>query len=407
MDHSLVQAIEKALGWTGANGLGGLFTRGSLPDLDLCSRLLTPEKLLDVVMRRSLAPPQFRCFHNGEELHPDAYLTQVVTRRGQTLPAANMDRLGQYLRAGCTVVLDAMDSFDPTMEIACRALQWWSHELVQVNTYLTTNDAKGFKLHWDDHDVVIVQIAGEKSWEVRGQSRPVPMYIDAAPNQTPPEGTVWSGIMRTGDVMHIPRGYWHQATRSDRGDGYSLHITFGFQKRTGVDWLSWVANHSREEEPFRHDLNRWGSIDDLIEQEQVLKTLASQMLTDYPVEAYLQAREDERPPPRYVATWGVFGPPKQVVCVTDFPPRVERLQSGVTVTAVGKRTTFNARAERALTLLLTGQPVELAAVTEETGVDATELAGVLIKEGLCAEVTEALSSGYTGLIPTGTFSNAR
>lgn len=38
---------------------------------------------------------------------------------------------------------------------------------------------------------------------------------------------------------------------------------------------------------------------------------------------------------------------------------------------------------------------------------ATELAGVLIKEGLCAEVTEALSSGYTGLIPTGTFSNAR
>src|SRR6476469_812135 len=404
MDHYLVQAIEKALGWTGANGLGGLFTRGSVPDLDLCSRLLTPEKLLDVIMRRSLAPPQFRCFHNGEELHPDAYLTQVVTRRGQTLPAANMDRLGQYLRAGCTVVRDAMYSFDPTMEVACRALQWWSDELVQVNTYLTTNDAEGFKLHWDDHDVVIVQIAGEKSWEVRGQSRVAPMYVDAAPNQMAHEEILWSGTMRMGDVMHIPRGCWHQATRSDRGEGYSLHVTFGFQKRTGVDWLTWLADHSREDDLFRHDLDRWGTPDERADQEAQLVDIASQMLADYPVDAYLTAREDLRPPPRYVATGGVFGPPTQVVCVTDFPPRVERHQSDVTVTAVGKKTTFNARAERALRLLLSGHPVELAEVAEETGVDATELAGVLIKEGLCAEVTEALSSGYTGLIPTGSYS---
>jgi len=400
MDHYLVRSIEKALGWNGADGLGGLFARGHLPDLDLCARLLTPERLLDTVMRRSLAPPQFRCFHGGEELHPDAYLTQVTTRRGQTLPAANMDRLGQYLRAGCTVVLDALDDFDASFEVACRALQWWSHELVQVNTYLTTSDAEGFSLHWDDHDVVIVQIAGEKTWEVRGLSRSAPMYIDAARNQTPPEEIVWSGTMRTGDVMHIPRGYWHQATRSDRGDGYSLHVTFGFQKRTGVDWLSWVADHSREKELFRHDLDRWGSPDEQAYQEAKLTDLASQLLVDYPIEAYLGAREETRSPARYVATSGVFGPPTQVVCVTDFPPRIERQRSTVVVYAVGKKTSFDARAEPALRHLLSGHPVGLADLSEATGVDAAELAGVLIKEGLCAEVTEALSSGYTGLIPT-------
>lgn len=227
MDHYLVQSIEKALGWTGASGLGAAFARGSLSDLDLCPQLLTPSKLLDVIMRRSLAPPQFRCFQNGGELHPDTYLTQQVTQRRQTLPVANMDRLGQLLRSGCTVVLDAMDSFDPVMEIACRALQWWSQEIVQVNTYLTTNDAAGFSLHWDDHDVVIVQISGEKSWEVRGASRPVPMYRDAEPNRRPSQEIVWSGIVRAGDVMHIPRGYWHQATRTGHGGGYSLHVTYG------------------------------------------------------------------------------------------------------------------------------------------------------------------------------------
>lgn len=319
MRHSLTEAIEKALRWSGPDGLGVGFARGVLPDPGLCTRLLTPSRLLDVVMRRALSPPQFRCFRDGDELAPDAFLSQLVTRRSQVLPVADMDRLHVLMRSGCSIVLDALDSFDPTMEIACRALQWWSRELVQVNTYLTTNDAAGFSLHWDDHDVIVVQIGGEKSWQVRGTSRPAPMYRDAEPNTVIPEQIVWSGTMRAGDVMHIPRGYWHQATRAGLGTGYSLHMTFGFVKRTGVDWMSWVADRSREREPFRHDLHRWGTQTERGDQEHALVAEMEQLLLDYPIQAYLAAREQQRPPPRHVDTGGVFGPPAAVVCVTDFP----------------------------------------------------------------------------------------
>lgn len=405
MDHYLTQGIEKALGWNGSNGLGVAFARGTVPDPGLCARMLTPAKLLDVIMRRSVSPPQFRCFQNGNELHPDAYLTRLVTRRSQVLPVANMDRLSQLIRSGCSLVLDALDSFDPTMEIACRALQWWSHEVVQVNTYLTTNDAAGFSLHWDDHDVIIVQIGGEKSWEVRAASRPVPMCRDAERNTVPPDEIVWSGTMRSGDVMHIPRGYWHQATRTDRGTGYSLHVTFGFVKRTGVDWVSWVADRSREGEQFRRDLDRWATAVDRADQEAELVAGMSRLLAGYPISAYLEARELERQPPRHVATGGVFGTPTAVVCVTDFPPRVQASGHAVNVLAAGKKVTFAACAEPALRLLLTGHPVELAMVTATTGIDAAVIADALIKEGVCAEMTEALSSGYTGMIPTGTYSN--
>lgn len=405
MDHYLVQSIEKALGWTGPNGLGVEFARGSMVDPQLCSRLLTPHRLLDVVMRRSLAPPQFRCFEHGTELHPDAYLTRQVTRRGQSLPVVNMDRLGQLLQSGCSLVLDALDAFDPTMEVACRALQWWSREVVQVNTYLTTNQAAGFSLHWDDHDVVIVQLAGEKSWEVRGSSRPVPMYRDAEPNTDPSQEIVWSGTMRAGDVMHIPRGYWHQATRTDQGEGYSLHVTFGFVKRTGVDWLTWVADRSRERETFRHDLDRWNGPPALADQQQLLVSEVSRLLADYPVADYLAVREQERTPPRHVATRGVFGPPTAVVCVADFPPHVEHRGETVEVYAGGKKITFARKAVPALALLLSGHPVDLGDVTATTGVDAAVLVDPLLKEGVCAELTEALFSGCTDLVPTGTCLN--
>lgn len=406
MDHYLVQSIEKALRWTGPDRLGIGFARGRMADPELCSRLLTPHRLLDVVMRRSLAPPQFRCFEHGAELHPDAYLFRQVTRRGQSLPVVNMDRVGQLLRSGCTVVLDALDSFDPTMEIACRALQWWSREIVQVNTYLTTSDAAGFALHWDDHDVVIVQLAGEKSWQVRGPSRPVPMYRDAEPNTEPSEQMMWSGTMRAGDVMHIPRGYWHQATRNDQsGEGYSLHVTFGFVKRTGVDWLDWVADRSRERELFRHDLARWSGPEAQADQEQHLVSEVSRLLADYPVADYLALRERERTPPRQVATGGVFGPPTAVVCVADFPPHIDHHDQTVAVYAGGKKITFADHAEPALLLLLSGRPVDIAEATATTGVDAAAVAAPLIKEGVCAELTEALFSGYTGLVPAGTCSN--
>lgn len=401
MDHALIRSIEQALGWHGAMGLGADFARGSMANTELCSRLLTPQRLLDVVMRRSLAPPQFRCFENGNELHPDVYLTRQVTRRGQSLPMVNMDRVGQLLRSGCTVVLDALDTFDPTMEVACRALQWWSREVVQVNTYLTTADAPGFSLHWDDHDVVIVQIAGEKSWEVRGTSRAVPMYRDAEPNTAPSRDVVWSGTMKAGDVMHIPRGYWHQATRTDRGDGgFSLHVTFGFVKRTGVDWLTWVADRSREREPFRHDLDRSGPEAQALQQKRLVDELLL-LLADYPVAEFLARRERERPPPREVATADVFGEPTAVVCVAEFRPHIVDCGETVDVYACGKRLSFLAKAQPALARLLSGHPVELVDVSNETGVDATVLAKTLIKEGVCAEVTEELSSGCTGLIPAG------
>jgi hypothetical protein len=46
-------------------------------------------------------------------------------------------------------------------------------------------------------------------------------------------------------------------------------------------------------------------------------------------------------------------------------------------------------------------------VTAAAGVDAAVIADALIKEGVCAELTDALSSGYTGLVPTGAYLNTR
>ncbi|WP_309049185.1 JmjC domain-containing protein [Streptomyces sp.] len=398
MEHRLIEAIETALGWGGAAELGKDFARGELDDSALLSRLLTPNRLLDIAMRRSLNRPQFRCFQNGVEVHPAVYYTDSVSPRGQSIPMVNMRSLGNLLRDGATLILDQANVFDPTMEVACRALQWWSQERVQVNAYLTTNDAAGFPLHWDDHDVVIVQLAGEKEWEVRAASRKVPMYRDSDPNNTPSDEIIWSGVMRTGDVMHIPRGHWHQATRTGSGSGKSLHVTFGITKRTGANWLAWLADWCREREIFRHDLDRWRGPDGASLTEAAATLLDARSPADY-----LVAYEQETTLPRHVPFLDILGPLDAVVCTTHFPPRIRESGETVDVLAAGKKLTLAAKALPALRLLLSGRPVVLEHAVAVVGADAAEVAGILVEEELCAVLTPELSSGYTGLVTSAGF----
>ncbi|MFE4756580.1 JmjC domain-containing protein [Streptomyces mirabilis] len=393
MEHRLISAIEAALGWSGAEELGKDFVRGSMDDPALVSRIMTPNRLLDVAMRRSLNRPQFRCFQKSEEVHPAIYYTDSVSPRGQSISMVNMRGLGRLLGEGATVIMDQANVFDPTMEVVCRALQWWSHERVQVNAYLTTNDASGFPLHWDDHDVVIVQLAGEKEWEVRETSRAVPMYRDADPNSTPSDEIIWSGLMRTGDVMHIPRGHWHQATRTGSGSGKSLHVTFGITKRTGASWLAWLADWCREHEIFRHDLDRWhGTGTD------ALTEAAAQLVSERPLADFLDAYEQATTLPRHVPFLDILGSLDAVVCTTHFPPQIQEHGGTVDIVASGKKLTLAAKALPALRLLLSGKPVELEQAAAVAGAEVTEVAEILVEEELCAVLTPELFSGYTGLV---------
>lgn len=395
MDHRLVTGIEKAFAWHGPVGLGTTLVRGRIEDEDLPARLITPYGLLELIMRRHLANPQLRMYAEGKALHPSAFLTNFVSRRRQASRRADMAAVGRILNEGGTAILDTINMFDPTLEIACRALGWWSGETVTVNAYLAVGETAGFDIHWDDHDVICVQIAGSKSWEVRGPSRLAPMYRDTEDNLEPPEKIVWSGTMSPGDVMHIPRGWWHQATRVGMGDGLSLHLTFGITRRTGVSWVGYLADAIRSEHLFRADLETPSGHDDC-----ALIAGLSDFAASVPPSDYLQRMREGFDPARHIPHIPTLGPLTGTAAITEFPPTIDVLEDGnLEVRAGGKRITLAARAEKTLRTLLSGHPV---AFTEDTDPSTIRLAQRLIQEGLCAPLTTVSSSGYTGLVPTQT-----
>jgi hypothetical protein len=103
---------------------------------------------------------------------------------------------------------------------------------VRANAYFTPPRAQGLDPHYDDHDVLVLQLHGSKRWrihhEVKWPRRPM---TDALPREfikpQPLELT-----LTPGDVLYLPRGFVHEAASLETS---SLHLTLSVHAATWAD----------------------------------------------------------------------------------------------------------------------------------------------------------------------------
>src|SRR5262249_17328321 len=160
----------------------------------------------------------------------------------------------------------------------------------------------------------------------------------------------------------------------------------GFPRRTGVDWLAWLADQARESELFRRDLVRGdgsGGEAKRAAQERALADAAMELVRSLSPAEFLARRERLTPPARHapvVAVSGVAGGHEtdgmdgtdgadgidgnrpggveagSVVCITHFAPEFTASVGGenVVVLAGGRKLTIRRKARPALEALLGG-----------------------------------------------------
>lgn len=333
-----------------AERLGQGFVRASV-GADRVRELLPWSALNDILSTHQLSAPRLRLFRDGAQVPVDRY-TREGGADGTDGPGRQVllpDALYRELREGASLVLDSIDQLHPAVAVAADDLMRLVKELVQVNLYLVWGDRQGFDTHWDDHDTVIVQLAGTKHWTVRGPGRPFPMKVDTDHDHGPPEGTIWQGELHAGDIIHVPRGWWHAV----RGTGdMSMHLTFGFTRRTGIDWARWVVERLYAEELFRQDLPRFADERRRrAHEDELVRTLAKVIAAHRPAD-FLAARDRRFPRrPEINLPWPVrYEPPPdsasvELTALLDPIVAVEGAAVGedaVTVTVAGKTFRFAA-----------------------------------------------------------------
>ena len=183
--------------------------------------------------------PFLRVFKDGalqESEFAESYFEHGLPRR-RIKKRAFYDLLGD----GATAVLNRLEFASSKVRRLCLAISSYAGGHAIANGYLAFGGTGTFGKHWDTHDVFAVQLIGRKHWRVYEPTVQVPLRDQTSRfvKDTCPETPVFDQILEPGDVLYIPRGWWHEAAPSE---GETFHVAIGVHLPTITDYVIWCSN---------------------------------------------------------------------------------------------------------------------------------------------------------------------
>ncbi len=191
----------------------------------------------------------------------------------------------------CVLVVSDADEYFPALGRLAAEFEYAFRERTSVNLHAGYAGARGLPLHWDDHDVFVLQADGQQHWRVYGPTTEAP--LDHGEDDTAPEDPLWEGTLTAGSLLYLPRGRWHHAESVE--DAPSLHLTVSVSRATGVDLVAWLAGEVRKSAAFRGDVAR---LDDAAAQRAHARRLGEELrglLDEQLVERFLAADDAAAP----------------------------------------------------------------------------------------------------------------
>lgn len=211
----------------------------------------------------------------GFATHANKLDSHAVAPRGPVPAAEGIDNaqafaqlIAAYHANGHTVRVPDLLALSPAAARMARALEALFFVPVDASLFWSVDRAKA-KIHYDDNDIIVVQLAGTKRWFVSTDPPGLHnVWKDAAagPTVMPNHRTV---DLSPGDLTYVPRGTPHSVESS----GTCLHITFTFTPVThrtaliaAIDHASDLDRRLRTTGPAINDGSLGGALAVLAEQ---------------------------------------------------------------------------------------------------------------------------------------------
>lgn len=200
-----------------------------------------------------LSFPVIRLIKNGKVVPETRYTELKSKRRQATAKQISIEKIIEFCNEGATFTFNGLDNYSNELSEFCSTLADELNEATQINCYLTQKGEQGLEPHYDHHEIFIIQVQGEKEWELFGKADNYPLptnrhYEQGEPNYKDKRNYT----LKVGDVLYIPRGMWHQARTSSKS---SLHLTLNVMCNLRVDFLHWLIDHlANQSENLRENM---------------------------------------------------------------------------------------------------------------------------------------------------------
>jgi len=196
--------------------------------------------------------PSFRLVKAGDKLNLGDYAKDVSWRPDSFTTMADVPRALAEIEGGATLVLQALHHTHPPLAVFCRDLEKALGQPAQANAYFTPRRSQGLPVHHDTHDVLCLQVAGQKRWLVYEPALELPLRDQRyRPELGDPGGPALEVLLQPGDTLYLPRGWLHQALTSDTD---SLHLTIGVSVHTWLDAIRAALDECADDVEFRRSV---------------------------------------------------------------------------------------------------------------------------------------------------------
>ncbi|MBL8652459.1 MAG: hypothetical protein JNL35_18890 [Sphingopyxis sp.] len=209
------------------------------------SGLIGWDEINHILATQRLEPPRMQLVKTGKNVPADKFIEASGPNRRIDAGAVTAQ-----LAQGATLVLSFVDEMVARIGALADGMADELGVRCNVNLYAGWRADHGFDLHWDHHDVIILQVAGRKHWRVQRPTRDHPARGEIAPPPADDDIPVYDEILEEGALLYIPRGWWHVATPVAEP---SLHLTIALSPPTGQDYLRWLVGKAVAMPAFRAD----------------------------------------------------------------------------------------------------------------------------------------------------------
>lgn len=398
VEREIDRLLEEELGGdflSGAWGRAPFFSRGRRGRFASVVTWSDLNELLDVA---AVEDPSFVLLRAGNTVPASEY-TRPASAGARMATQDRIDpvRLQAILRRGATLQINGAPRALPRLARVGRRFARHFRTKVLCNLYLSYAATGAAPTHWDAGDGFFLQLAGRKRWQVYEPVRMDPLARDVEFSGQYRATPAWEGELHAGDVLYVPRGWFH-APQPDTGEGaLSLHATVGLEPVTGVELLTWLTDELRAVELVRRELPRFSSATEQRSHAEAIWTelekrwhehIVGEFLTFDNAVAHVRGRSS--------LPWSVEGsvPVDHGFAVVSGTPRPSepREQNGdLVVEALGKQWRLDPRAGPLVSRVLAGAAVTADELPRFAGnglsvEDVHGLITTLVEDGLLAVV---------------------
>lgn len=198
----------------------------------------------DFLSQQNLIPEGIKVMNKGNSIPSSGWTRSDTLIDGTIKTVVDPGKLIGHFNEGATIIINSADRSISRLSEACRVLEQELKFRLQSNIYITPPNSQGFAMHYDPHDIFLMQIKGPKTWMIYDTGEDLPVKYRAFSSEPK---LVSKFEINSGDFLYIPRGTSHEAISSGVS---TIHVNFSLKPAYGYHMVEELALIAYEKERF-------------------------------------------------------------------------------------------------------------------------------------------------------------